>query len=56
MVLKDCQIRDNEFNTIAERQKANDDLLKVLEKQEAANALSNKINSHRQIEQQLQTL
>jgi len=30
------QIRDNEFNTIAERQKANDDLLKVLEKQEAA--------------------
>ena len=30
------QIRDNEFNTIAERQKANDDLLKVLDKQEAA--------------------
>lgn len=30
------QVRDNEFNTIAERQKANDDLLKVLDKQEAA--------------------
>lgn len=30
------RIRDNEFNTIEERQKANDDLLKVLDKQEAA--------------------
>jgi hypothetical protein len=30
------KVRDNEFNTIEERQKANDDLLKVLDKQETA--------------------
>jgi hypothetical protein len=30
------KVRDNEFNTIEERQKANNDLLKVLDKQETA--------------------